>query len=148
MCQPLVRNESTLMHVCYMKFFFHHRLKFSECYKLMNFFSRHDVHSKTSNMAENADSLPLDESKQKWSHVALQELVSPRFRTDRIPIHRIFLARYTEYPCAMSCFHSDKNGVLHVTTILKYMSEKFGHNPNNDIVVRDYHDATKQYFVK
>lgn len=99
-------------------------------------------------MTESADSLPLDGSKQKWSHVALQALVSPRFRTDRIPIHRIFLARYTEFPCNIHCFYSDKNGVLHVPTILNYMTEKFGHNQNNDILVRDYHDATKQYFVK
>lgn len=99
-------------------------------------------------MAESNDQSPLDRSKQKWSHVALQELVSPRFRSDRIPILRIFLARYTEFPCVMSCFNSDKDGFLHVSTILKYVAEKFGHDANNDIIVRDYHDATKQYFVK
>ena len=101
------------------------------------------------NMLESDDGSLIDGTEPKWSHVALQELIAPRFRADKIPIRRFFLARYTQFPCLMTCISTGTDKAsLHVTTVLKHLADKFGHQPENDVVVHDYNDKIKEYFVK
>ena len=83
----------------------------------------------------------------EFSSLALQKLPSERFIAKRIPAPRLFLAHYAAFPCASTCPKVESNAWLHIPSILTYLQDRFAHDLTNDIISRDYHIKSKQFFV-
>lgn len=84
----------------------------------------------------------------EFSSEALQGLPSERIRTAGAPALRLFLAHYTAFPCVSKCPKVESNASLHVSSILTYLKDQFGHDLTCDIISREYHDKSKKYYVK
>lgn len=81
------------------------------------------------------------------SHLARQRFPSERNDANSIPVQRFFLAHYAALPCAASCPNVESNSWLHIPSILTYLQVQFQHDLSNDIIHRQYHNRSKQYFV-
>ncbi|CAF0984416.1 unnamed protein product [Rotaria sordida] len=80
----------------------------------------------------------------KLSPRALQEFSITRIRREKIPAISLFLAHYKAFPCLLSCSTSESNALFHVSSILNYLKNEFGHNTTNDIIIQKYHTKSKQ----
>ena len=79
---------------------------------------------------------------------ALQQFVGERARTGSIPALRLFLARYKAFPCVSQCPRIETNFWFHIPTILNYLKTQYGHNADNDVITRKYHERAKKFYVK
>lgn len=68
-------------------------------------------------------------------------------RSDKIPSVRLFLAHYKSFPCLLTCPRGESNALFHISSILNYLKDQFGHDITNDIIVRSYHKRAKQFFI-
>jgi hypothetical protein len=82
------------------------------------------------------------------SPTALQRFLSHNRLIDKVPAIRLFLARYRIYPCLLSCPKAESNALFHISSILNYLKDQFGHEIINDLIARKYHMRAKQFYVK
>jgi hypothetical protein len=82
------------------------------------------------------------------SSTALQRFLSHNRLIDKVPAIRLFLARYRIYPCLLSCPKAESNALFHISSILNYLKDQFGHEITNDLIARKYHMRAKQFYVK
>ena len=83
----------------------------------------------------------------EFSSLALQQFAGKNNAGKFIPVQRFFLAHYAALPCTSSCPKVESNAWLHVPSILTYLQDQFGHDLTKDIIQREYHNRSKQYFV-
>jgi hypothetical protein len=82
----------------------------------------------------------------EFTPTALQKIVG-KLLSITIPAIRLFLARYKAFPCLLSCPSGESNALFHISSILNYLKDQFGHDITNDIIVRSYHKRAKQFFI-
>ncbi|CAF2828606.1 unnamed protein product [Rotaria sp. Silwood2] len=84
----------------------------------------------------------------KLSPIALQQFSTTRVNRELIPVLALFLTHYKAFPCVFSCSKPESNALFHVSSILNYLKNEYGHNATNDIIVQKYHNKSKQFFAK
>ena len=79
---------------------------------------------------------------------AAQKLVGERYRKDKIPILRFFLAHYSSFPCVSLLLDTKSKDLFHVTSALAHLIDEFGHDLTKDIIHRKYNRRAKEYVVR
>ena len=78
---------------------------------------------------------------------SLQQFAGATPRSEKIPGIRLFLGHYKAYPCILKCPRADSNVLFHISSVLNYLKNEFGHDENNDLILRKYHEKAKQFFA-
>jgi hypothetical protein len=78
----------------------------------------------------------------------LQELANEQSNPRTIPVIRIFLAHYSTYPCWIEQRNVLQGSVFHLSSILTYLADRFGHDTNNDITKQIYDRKAKTFYVQ
>ena len=78
---------------------------------------------------------------------ALPQFFSPKQAREKIPIQRLFLARYHDSFYCTSQLSSGATNYFHVPSILTYLRTEFQHDLCSDIIVRAYSKRAKEYYV-
>ena len=81
------------------------------------------------------------------SPIALKEFTSCNCRK-KLPAIPLFFAHYKAFPCSLVCSRPESNALLHVPSILNYLTTEFGHDETNDIIIQNWNRKAKQFFVQ
>jgi hypothetical protein len=65
----------------------------------------------------------------------------------RIPVTRIFLARYRAFPCTVVIQACSSSGKLHVPSIRRYLEREHQHRSIDDIIKRQYHSTAQCLYI-
>lgn len=73
--------------------------------------------------------------------------LGPPNNCGNVPTIRLFLTKYHSYPCTIYCMGSDSSSLMHATTITNYIQDELKHDLSEDIVVRNFHQRSKDNYV-
>ena len=84
-----------------------------------------------------------------FSNLRIEDILSlaPAPRAERLPVLRVFLAKYRTFPCIFSCVKVTDDVTFHVPTILNYIRDELKHDITKDWIRRGYNERTKQTFI-
>ena len=83
------------------------------------------------------------------TNIKVEDILSlaPAVPYERIPVLRLFLAKYQTFPCKFECAKATDDVLFHVPTILNYIRDELKHDITKDCVERRYHERSKQKFI-
>lgn len=74
--------------------------------------------------------------------------LGPQKHYEQMPVVRLFLAKYHQYPSILECETDADDIKYHMTTILDYLRDQFNHDMKKDCVEKRYHRSIKQKYVQ